>query len=40
MLRHVYLTEKYGDQLNELEKDANDMGTSTNMAQSTYIKNK
>jgi integrase len=40
MLRHVYLTEKYGDQLNELEQDAVNMGTSTNMAQSTYIKNK
>jgi hypothetical protein len=40
MLRHVYLTEKYGEQLNELETDAEAMGTSTNMAQSTYIKNK
>jgi hypothetical protein len=40
MLRHIYLTEKYGDKLNELEDDAEAMGTSTNMAQSTYIKNK
>ena len=40
LLRHVYLTEKYGDTLNELETDTQAMATSTNMAQSTYIKNK
>ena len=38
MLRNIYLTDKYGDQLKELKQDAHDLGTSTNVIQSQYIK--
>jgi integrase len=37
MLRHIYLTEKYGDIQNEMENTAKDMSHSSNM-QSLYIK--
>jgi hypothetical protein len=40
LLRHVYLTHKYGDTLNELEADTQAMATSSKMAQDVYIKNK
>ena len=39
MLRHIYLTGKYGDELKERQKDANMMGHTTETAQ-TYIKDK
>ena len=39
MLRHIYLTGKYGDELKERQKDANMMGHTTEMA-TDYIKNK
>ena len=42
ILRKSYLTSKYGDHLNnkkEMENTAEKMGTSTNMIESTYIKN-
>lgn len=42
MLRKSYLTGKYGDHLNnkkEMEKTAENMGTSINMIETTYIKN-
>jgi hypothetical protein len=38
MLRNIYLTDKYGDQLKELKQDAHDLGTSTNVIQSHYVK--
>jgi hypothetical protein len=38
MLRKVYLTNKYGDQAQELIKDVSNMGTSTQTAQNNYIK--
>ena len=37
MLRHIYLTNKYGKIQNEMEEDAKDMSHSTNMQQ-LYIK--
>jgi hypothetical protein len=37
MLRHIYLTSKYGDTLKEMEKDSEDMGHSTDQ-QRDYIK--
>jgi hypothetical protein len=40
LLRHVYLTHKYGDTLNELEAHTQAMATSSKMAQDVYIKNK
>ena len=40
MLRHIFLTEKYGEHLNELDADVVSMGTSSKMAQDVYIKNK
>lgn len=42
MLRKIYLTSKYGDQLDKLKEmrsDALNMGHSTNTAQNVYIKN-
>lgn len=39
MLRHIYLTGKYGDELKERQKDANMMGHTTEMA-TDYIKTK
>ena len=38
MLRNLYLTNKYGDIVEELKKDTTDMGTSVDTALSTYIK--
>jgi hypothetical protein len=38
MLRSIFLTDKYGDQLKELKQDAHDLGTSTNVIQNQYIK--
>lgn len=38
MLRHIYLTTKYGDQLTEMKEDAEAMGHSTDQ-QRDYIKN-
>lgn len=40
MLRHIYLSSKYGDVMEDMEQDAEDMGHSTNQAQNTYIKTK
>jgi integrase len=37
MLRHIYLTDKYGKNLAEANKDASAMGHSLNEAQETYI---
>jgi len=39
MLRHIYLTSKYGDESNEREQDASAMGHSTS-TQAEYIMNK
>jgi hypothetical protein len=38
MLRNIYLTDKYSDQMKEIQQDAEMMGTSTNTIQSQYIK--
>ena len=38
MLRHIYLTSKYGDKLEEMKDDAEKMGHTTQEAQKTYIK--
>lgn len=38
MLRKMYLTNKYGDQNKELIADAKEMGTSTGVIQTNYIK--
>ena len=38
MLRKMYLTNKYGDEVEELKKDAKAMGTSTEVIQTNYIK--
>jgi hypothetical protein len=38
MLRNLYLTNKYGDIVEELKKGTTDMGTSVDIALSTYIK--
>jgi hypothetical protein len=38
MLRKLYLTDKYGDLLNQMKEDVKDMGTSTSTAQTNYIK--
>lgn len=38
MLRSIYLTGKYGDKQTELAKDVENMGTSTETAQTNYIK--
>jgi integrase len=39
MMRHIYLSEKYGDELKERKKDASLMGHTVEMAQQ-YIKEK
>jgi len=39
MLRHIYLTNKYGDKLGEMEKDSRDMAHSISQ-QKEYIKHK
>ena len=38
MLRKMYLTNKYSDVMNEMKDDVKDMGTSSNVAQTNYIK--
>ena len=38
MLRNIFLTDKYGDKVKELEKDATDMGTSSSTIQNQYVK--
>jgi hypothetical protein len=38
MLRHIYLTDKYADQNNDIKKDATAMGTSVPTIQNQYIK--
>jgi hypothetical protein len=38
MLRKIYLTSKYGEQMTDLKKDTEDMGTSTQNAELNYIK--
>jgi hypothetical protein len=38
MLRSIYLSSKYGDAMNEMKEDVQNMGTSTQIAQSNYIK--
>jgi integrase len=38
MLRNIYMTSKYSDESKALIKDAHDLGTSVNVAQSNYIK--
>lgn len=38
MLRHIYLTDKYGASSQELKEDAADMGTSVSTIQNQYIK--
>lgn len=40
MLRHIYLTEKYGQIKNEMEQDAEEMGHSVATQQKEYVKNK
>jgi len=37
MLRNMYLSNKYGDMVDELKSDTKDMGTSLDVALSTYI---
>lgn len=38
MLRNIFLTSKYGDEMQQLQQDTNAMGTSLGMAQNNYIK--
>lgn len=38
MLRNIYLTDKYGDKVKELEADAQAMGTSSSTIQNQYVK--
>jgi hypothetical protein len=38
MLRKLYLTNKYGDTLDELKSDVAQMGTSVDVAKNNYIK--
>jgi hypothetical protein len=38
MLRSIYLSSKYGEAMNEMKEDVQNMGTSTQIAQSNYIK--
>jgi hypothetical protein len=40
MLRHVVLTEKFGDVKKQMEEMADKMGHDINTAQQIYIKNK
>jgi hypothetical protein len=39
MLRHIFLTDKYKDVMEEMKEDTKEMGTSVDMAQNQYIKN-
>ena len=38
MLRNMYLSNKYGNMVEELKKDTTELGTSVDTALSTYIK--
>lgn len=38
MLRKIFLTDKYSDVMDQLKKDTEEMGTSTNTAENHYIK--
>jgi hypothetical protein len=38
MLRHIFLTFKYKDALSEMKEDAKEMGTSTDMVATQYVK--
>ena len=38
MLRNIFLTSKYSNDINDLEKDTAMMGTSSNVALTNYIK--
>jgi hypothetical protein len=38
MLRNMYLTNKYGDMMDDLKTDVQDMSTSIGMAMDNYIK--
>jgi hypothetical protein len=38
MLRNIFLTDKYGDNVKELEQDAKEMGTSSSTIQNQYVK--
>ena len=38
MLRNIYLTSKYSNNLKDLNLDAQEMGTSANTIQNQYIK--
>jgi hypothetical protein len=38
MLRNIFLTDKYGDKVKELEQDAKEMGTSSSTIQNQYVK--
>ena len=40
MLRKLYLTHKYGDQVEELKNDMKAMGSSVEVANNNYIKKK
>lgn len=39
MLRHIFLTDKYKDVMNEMKEDTKEMGTSVDMMKDQYIKN-
>jgi hypothetical protein len=38
MLRNIYLTSKYSNNMENLNEDATNMGTSTNVIQNQYVK--
>ena len=38
LLRNIYLTNKYGNDVKELNEDVNNMGTSSDIAMNNYIK--
>ena len=38
MLRNMYLSNKYGDMVDELKSDTKEMGTSVDVTLYTYIK--
>ena len=38
MLRNIFLTDKYGDVMEELKKDTKAMATSVDVAMNNYIK--
>ena len=40
MLRHIVLSEKFGDVKKEMEEMANKMGHDINTQQQIYVKNK